>query len=186
MDTRTVYLAGGCFWGLQKFFDQFEGVLATEVGYANGPDRAPSYEEVCANSGHAETVKITYDEDAVSLEKLLDTVDGDEKTGVKIVLKALEEPVRQIAHNAGFDGGVVIDKIVSQNKIGYGFDAYNEKYVDMFEAGIIDPTKVSRSALQNAASVASTVLTTESLVVDIKEPEPAAPAGGMGGGMGMY
>ncbi|MBR0234834.1 MAG: chaperonin GroEL [Clostridia bacterium] len=120
------------------------------------------------------------------VEKLLDTVDGDEKTGVKIVLKALEEPVRQIAHNAGFDGGVVIDKIVSQNKIGYGFDAYNEKYVDMFEAGIIDPTKVSRSALQNAASVASTVLTTESLVVDIKEPEPAAPAGGMGGGMGMY
>ena len=120
------------------------------------------------------------------VEKLLDNVDGDEKTGVKIVLKALEEPVRQIAHNAGFDGGVVIDKIVSQNKIGYGFDAYNEKYVDMFEAGIIDPTKVSRSALQNAASVASTVLTTESLVVDIKEPEPAAPAGGMGGGMGMY
>jgi chaperonin GroEL len=119
------------------------------------------------------------------VEKLLDTVDGDEKTGVKIVLKALEEPVRQIAHNAGFDGGVVIDKIVSQNKIGYGFDAYNEKYVDMFEAGIIDPTKVSRSALQNAASVASTVLTTESLVVDIKEPEPAAPAGGMGGGMGV-
>ena len=120
------------------------------------------------------------------VEKLLDNVDGDEKTGVKIVLRALEEPVRQIAHNAGFDGGVVIDKIVSQNKIGYGFDAYNEKYVDMFEAGIIDPTKVSRSALQNAASVASTVLTTESLVVDIKEPEPAAPAGGMGGGMGMY
>lgn len=120
------------------------------------------------------------------VKTLLDKVDGDEKTGVKIVLKALEEPVRQIAQNAGFDGGVVIDKIVSENKIGYGFDAYNEKYVDMFEAGIIDPTKVSRSALQNAASVASTVLTTESLVVDIKEPEPAAPAGGMGGMGGMY
>jgi len=118
---------------------------------------------------------------------LLDTVDGDEKTGVKIVLKALEEPVRQIAQNAGFDGGVVIDKIVSADKVGYGFDAYTEKYVDMFEAGIVDPTKVSRSALQNAASVAATVLTTESLVVNIKEPEPAAPAGGMGGGMGgMY
>ncbi len=120
------------------------------------------------------------------VKTLLDKVEGDEKTGVKIVLKALEEPVRQIAQNAGFDGGVVIDKIVSENKIGYGFDAYNEKYVDMFEAGIIDPTKVSRSALQNAASVASTVLTTESLVVDIKEPEPAAPAGGMGGMGGMY
>ena len=120
------------------------------------------------------------------VKTLLDTVEGDEKTGVKIVLKALEEPVRQIAQNAGFDGGVVVDKIVSENKIGYGFDAYSEKYVDMFEAGIIDPTKVSRSALQNAASVAATVLTTESLVVDIKEPEPAAPAGGMGGMGGMY
>ena len=120
------------------------------------------------------------------VEKLLPTVEGDEKTGVKIVLKALEEPVRQIAQNAGFDGGVVVDKIVSENKIGYGFDAYTEKYVDMFEAGIIDPTKVSRCALQNAASVAATVLTTESLVVDIKEPEPAAPAGGMGGMGGMY
>lgn len=120
------------------------------------------------------------------VKKLLDIVDGDEKTGVKIVLKALEEPVRQIAQNAGFEGAVVIDKIVSENKVGFGFDAYNEKYVDMFEAGIIDPTKVSRSALQNAASVAATVLTTESLVVDIKEPEPAAPAGGMGGMGGMY
>ena len=121
------------------------------------------------------------------VEKLLPSVDGDEKTGVKIVLKALEEPVRQIAQNAGFDGGVVVDKIIAADKIGYGFDAYSEKYVDMFEAGIVDPTKVSRSALQNAASVASIVLTTESLVVDIKEPEPAAPAGGMGGGMGgMY
>ena len=121
------------------------------------------------------------------VEKLLPSVDGDEKTGVKIVLKALEEPVRQIAQNAGFDGGVVVDKIVSADKIGYGFDAYTEKFVDMFESGIVDPTKVSRSALQNAASVASIVLTTESLVVDIKEPEPAAPAGGMGGGMGgMY
>lgn len=120
------------------------------------------------------------------VKTILDNVEGDEKTGVKIVLKALEEPVRQIAQNAGFDGGVVVDKIVSENKVGFGFDAYSEKYVDMFEAGIIDPTKVSRSALQNAASVAATVLTTESLVVDIKEPEPAAPAGGMGGMGGMY
>ncbi len=119
------------------------------------------------------------------VKTLLPTVDGDEKTGVKIVLKALEEPVRQIANNAGFEGAVVIDKIVSRNRFGYGFDAYNEKFVDMFEVGIIDPTKVSRCALQNAASVASTVLTTEALVVDIKEPEPAAPAGGAGMG-GMY
>ncbi len=119
------------------------------------------------------------------VKALLSTVDGDEKTGVKIVLKALEEPVRQIANNAGFEGAVVIDKIVSKNKFGFGFDAYNEKFVDMFEVGIIDPTKVSRCALQNAASVASTVLTTEALVVDIPEPEPAAPAGGAGMG-GMY
>ena len=119
------------------------------------------------------------------VKELLNTVEGDEKTGVQIVLKALEAPVRQIAANAGFEGAVVIDKIVSANTFGYGFDAYNEKFVDMFEVGIIDPAKVSRCALQNAASVAATVLTTEALVVDIKEPEPAAPAGGAGMG-GMY
>ena len=115
--------------------------------------------------------------------KLIDTVDGDEKTGVKIVLKALEEPVRQIAANAGFDGGVVVDKILSSGKLGYGFDAYNEVYCDMMAAGIVDPTKVTRSALQNAASIASVILTTESVVADKKEenPVPAAPAGGMGG-----
>ena len=119
------------------------------------------------------------------VKELLNVVEGDEKTGVQIVLKALEAPVRQIAANAGFEGAVVIDKIVSANTFGYGFDAYNEKFVDMFEVGIIDPAKVSRCALQNAASVAATVLTTEALVVDIKEPEPAAPAGGAGMG-GMY
>ena len=115
--------------------------------------------------------------------KLIDTVDGDEKTGVKIVLKALEEPVRQIAANAGFDGGVVVDKILSSGKVGYGFDAYNEVYCDMMAAGIVDPTKVTRSALQNAASIASVILTTESVVADKKEenPAPAAPAAGMGG-----
>ncbi len=117
------------------------------------------------------------------VEKLIDTVDGDEKTGVKIVLKALEEPVRQIAANAGFDGGVVVDKILSSGKVGYGFDAYNEVYCDMMAAGIVDPTKVTRSALQNAASIASVILTTESVVADKKEenPAPAAPAAGMGG-----
>ena len=118
-----------------------------------------------------------------AVEKLLKTVDGDEKTGVKIVLKGLEEPVRQIAANAGFDGAVIVDKIMSSKKVGYGFDAYNEKYVDMMAAGIVDPKKVTRSALQNAASIASVILTTESVVADIKEPEPAAApaAGGMGG-----
>ncbi len=120
-----------------------------------------------------------------AVQKLLKTVDGDEKTGVQIVLKGLEEPVRQIAANAGFDGAVIVDKIMSSKKVGYGFDAYNEKYVDMMSAGIVDPKKVTRSALQNAASIASVILTTESVVADIKEPEPAAaPAGG---GMGrMY
>ena len=115
--------------------------------------------------------------------KLIDNVDGDEKTGVKIVLKALEEPVRQIATNAGFDGGVVVDKILSCGKLGYGFDSYNEVYCDMMAAGIVDPTKVTRSALQNAASIASVILTTESVVADKKEenPAPAAPAAGMGG-----
>ena len=118
-----------------------------------------------------------------AVEKLLKTVDGDERTGVKIVLKGLEEPVRQIAANAGFDGAVVVDKIMNSKKVGYGFDAYNEKYVDMIACGIVDPKKVTRSALQNAASIASVILTTESVVADIKEPEPAAApaAGGMGG-----
>ena len=117
-----------------------------------------------------------------AVQKLLETTEGDEKTGVKIVLRALEEPVRQIAANAGFDGAVIVDKIMSSGKIGYGFDAYNEEYVDMLSAGIVDPKKVTRSAIQNAASIASVILTTESVVADIPEPEPAAPAnGGMGG-----
>ena len=116
--------------------------------------------------------------------KLIPTVEGDEKTGVRIVVKSLEAPVRQIAENAGFEGSVVVDKIMSANKVGYGFDAYSEVYCDMIEAGIVDPAKVTRCALQNAASVASTVLTTEALVVNQPEPEtPAAPAGGGMGGM---
>ncbi len=118
-----------------------------------------------------------------AVKACMDEVSGDEKTGVSIVLKALEEPVRQIALNSGLEGSVIIDKILSSGKIGYGFDAYKEEYCDMISSGIVDPTKVTRSALQNAASVAAMVLTTESLVTDIKEPEPpAAPAaGGMGG-----
>ena len=114
--------------------------------------------------------------------KLLDETEGDEKTGVAIVVKALEEPIRQIAFNAGKDGSVILDKILNSGKKDYGYDAYNDVFVDMMEAGIVDPTKVSRSALQNAASVASMILTTEALVADKPEPPaaaPAAPAPGM-------
>ena len=119
-----------------------------------------------------------------AVEALLKTTEGDEKTGVQIVLKALEAPIRQIALNAGIEGSVILSKIVAKGKVGYGYDAQKDKYTDMLKAGIVDPTKVSRSALQNASSVAAMVLTTESLVADIKEPEPAAPAGGgMPGGM---
>ncbi|MBR2086208.1 MAG: chaperonin GroEL, partial [Oscillospiraceae bacterium] len=117
-----------------------------------------------------------------AVEKLVGELEGDEKTGAQIIRTALEAPLRQIAVNAGLEGSVIIDKIISANKVGYGFDAYNEEYVDMISAGIVDPTKVTRSALQNAASVAAMVLTTESLVADIKEPEPPmppVPAGGM-------
>ena len=118
-----------------------------------------------------------------AVEALIDTVDGDEKTGVKIVMRGLEEPVKQIAANAGVDGAVVLEKIKTSGQIGYGFDAYAEKYGNMIEAGIVDPTKVNRSALQNAASIASMVLTTESIVADKKEPTPPAPAAPDMGGM---
>ena len=123
-----------------------------------------------------------------AVRALCDTLEGDERTGAKIVLKALEAPLRQIAKNAGLEGSVIIDKIVSANKPNYGFDAQNEVYVeDMIAAGIVDPTKVTRSALENAASVAEMVLTTESLVADLPEPPaPAAPAGGDMGMGGMY
>ncbi len=119
------------------------------------------------------------------LQKLVDGLTGDEKTGAQIILKACEEPVRQIAKNAGVDGSVVVDKILTANKANYGFDALRNVYADMVESGIIDPTKVTRSVLQNAASVASTLLTTESVVTDIPTP-PAAPAAPAGGMDGMY
>ena len=114
-----------------------------------------------------------------AVEKVIDGLEGDEKTGAKIVLKALTAPMKQIADNAGLDGAVIISKIRESGKVGFGFDAYNEKFCDMLEAGIVDPAKVTRSALQNAASIASTVLTTESVVYDKKEEKaaPAAPAG---------
>ncbi len=139
--------------------------------------RAAVEEGIVAGGG---TAYVNVIDDVASL---LATVDGDEKTGVQIVIRALEAPVRQIAENAGFEGSVVVDKIKSSGKKGYGFNAYSEEYVDMIEAGIVDPTKVTRSALQNAASVASTVLTTEALVVSKPEPDPVPAAGGGMGGM---
>ncbi len=121
------------------------------------------------------------------VEKLLDTEDADLKTGIKIVLKAIEEPVRQIAKNAGLEGSVIVNDIVNSKKKGYGYDFSTEKYVDMFKAGILDPAKVTRSALENASSVAAMVLTTESLVADIPDPKAdAAAAAAMAQGGGMY
>ncbi len=122
-----------------------------------------------------------------AVAKLVDETEGDEKTGVKIVLRALEEPVRQIAENAGFEGSVIVERVKNE-PVGVGFDAYNETFVDMIKSGIVDPTKVTRSALQNAASVASMVLTTEALVAEKKDENSAAAAAAMAGGMGggMY
>lgn len=139
--------------------------------------KAAAEEGIVAGGGVAYVNAIT------ALGKLADVTEGDEKTGMQIVLKALEAPVRQIAQNAGLEGSVIIEKIKESGKVGYGFDAASESYKDMIEAGIVDPTKVTRSALQNAASVAAMVLTTESLVAD-KEEENDAMAAGMGGGMG--
>ena len=140
--------------------------------------RAAVEEGIVAGGG------VAYVNAVPAVEAIAAEATGDEKTGVNIVVKALQEPIRQIAANAGIDGAVVLEKIRESGKVGYGFDAYNEVYCDMVASGIVDPTKVNRSALQNAASVASTVLTTESIVADIKEPMPAAPAApDMGGGM---
>ena len=123
---------------------------------------------------------------ASAVEAIVDTVDGDERTGVNIVLKALEAPMRQIARNSGIAGSVIVDKIKNSGKVNYGFDAYNEEYTDMISAGIVDPAKVTRSALENAASIASMVLTTESLVANTKEDKAAANAAAAGAMGGMY
>ena len=142
--------------------------------------RAAVEEGIVAGGGTA------YVNAIAAVSKEVSKVEGDEKTGVRIVMKALEEPVKQIAANAGIDGSIVLERIKNSRKVGYGFDAYKETYCDMIKCGIVDPTKVTRTALQNAASIASMVLTTESVVADKKEPvAPAAP--GMDGGMGgMY
>ena len=118
-----------------------------------------------------------------AVAEFVDTLEGDAKTGAKIVLKALEEPLRQIVANAGLEGSVICDNVKKANKVGYGFNALTEEYTDMVSAGIVDPVKVTRSALQNATSVASTLLTTESVVANIKEDAPAMPAGNPGMGM---
>ena len=138
--------------------------------------RAAVEEGIIAGGGSA------YIHATKEVAKLLDTTDGDEKTGVKVILKALEAPLYHIAANAGLEGSVIINK-VKESEPGIGFDALHEEYVDMVKEGILDPAKVTRSALQNATSVASTFLTTESCVANIKEPAPAAPAGGMNGMM---
>ena len=143
--------------------------------------RAAVEEGIVAGGGTAYVNAIS------AVAKEVAKVEGDEKTGVRIVMKALEEPVKQIAANAGIDGSIVLERIKNARRVGYGFDAYKETYCDMIKAGIVDPTKVTRTALQNAAPIASMVLTTESVVADKKEPQaPAAPAPGMGGDMGMY
>ena len=142
--------------------------------------RAAVEEGIVAGGGTAYINAIT------AVEKLIKTTEGDERTGVRSVIKALEAPIRQIAANAGVDGSIILDKVKTSRKVGFGYDALNGVYCDMIKAGIVDPAKVTRSALQNAASVSSMILTTEALVGDIPEPAPAAPAGGMGGDMGMY
>ena len=138
--------------------------------------RAAVEEGIIAGGGSA------YVHATKELAEFVDSLEGDEKTGAKIVVKALEAPLATIAENAGLEGSVIINK-VKESKIGVGFDAYKEEYVDMVKAGILDPAKVTRSALQNATSVASTLLTTESVVSIIKEPQPAMPAGGAPGMM---
>ena len=138
--------------------------------------KAAVEEGIIAGGGSA------YVHTAEKIKDLLKDMEGDEKTGAKIILKALEAPLYHIAANAGLEGSVIINK-VKESPVGVGFDAYKEEYVDMIKAGILDPAKVTRSALQNATSVASTLLTTESVVANIKEETPAAPAGGMGGMM---
>ena len=143
--------------------------------------RAAVEEGIVAGGGTAQVNAIP------AVEKLISTLHGDEKTGARIIAAALQAPIRQIAENAGVDGSVVYEKIRTSGKVGYGYNAYTEEYVDMIPAGIVDPTKVTRSALENAASIAATLLTTESLVADKPQPAaPAAPAPDMGGMGGMY
>ena len=178
LQERLAKLAGGVAVirvGAATEVEMKEAKLRMEDALA--ATRAAVEEGIIAGGGSA------YIHAAKQVEKLVEKLEGDEKTGAKVILKALEAPLGFIVENAGLDGSVVINK-VSESKPGIGFDAYKEEYVDMVKAGILDPVKVTRSALQNACSVASTFLTTESVVASIKEPTPPMPAGaGMGGMM---
>ena len=142
--------------------------------------RAAVEEGIVAGGGTAQVNAIA------AVEQLIATLSGDEKTGAKIIATALQAPIRQIAQNAGVDGSVVYEKIRSSEKIGYGYNAYTETYCDMIASGIVDPTKVTRSSLENAASIASCVLTTESLVVDKPDPAADAAAAAAAAQGGMY
>ena len=142
--------------------------------------RAAVEEGIVAGGGTAQVNAIA------AVEKLLTKLSGDEKTGAKIIATALQAPIRQIAENAGVDGSVVYEKIRSSKKVGYGYNAYTEQFVDMISAGIVDPTKVTRSSLENAASIASCVLTTESLVADKPNPEADVAAMAAAAQQGMY
>ena len=181
LQERLAKLAGGV--AVIKVGAQTEVAMKEQklrVEDALNATRAAVEEGIVAGGGTAQVNAIA------AVEKLIAKLSGDEKTGAKIIATALQAPVRQIAENAGVDGSVVYEKIRSSKKIGYGYNAYTEQYVDMLQAGIVDPTKVTRSSLENAASIASCVLTTESLVADKPAPEAdaaamaaAAQAGGM-------
>ena len=182
LQERLAKLAGGVAVirvGAATETEMKEGKLRMED--ALNATRAAVEEGIISGGGSA------YIHASKEVVKLVNTLEGDEKTGAKIILKALEAPLFTISYNAGLEGAVIVSK-VRESEPGFGFDAYREEYVNMVEAGILDPAKVTRSALQNAASVASMVLTTESIVSDKEDPNaaPAMPAGGMGGGMGMY
>ena len=178
---RLAKLAGGV--AVIKVGAQTEVAMKEQklrVEDALNATRAAVEEGIVAGGGTAQVNAIA------AVEKLVSTLQGDEKTGAKIIATALQAPIRQIAQNAGVDGSVVYEKIRNSKKIGYGYNAYSETYVDMIAAGIVDPTKVTRSSLENAASIAGCVLTTESLVVDKPDPAAEAAAAAAAGGAGMY
>jgi len=183
LQERLAKLAGGV--AVIKVGAQTEVAMQEQklrVEDALNAARAAVEEGIVAGGGTAQVNAVA------AVEELLQTLHGDEKTGAAIIAKALQAPIRQIAENAGVDGSVVYEKIRSSGKVGYGYDAYNEVYCDMIANGIVDPTKVTRSSLENAASIAACVLTTESLVVDKPDPaaEAAMAAGCQGGMGGMY
>ena len=181
LQERLAKLAGGV--AVIKVGAQTEVAMKEQklrVEDALNATRAAVEEGIVAGGGTAQVNAIA------AVEKLIAKLSGDEKTGAKIIATALQAPIRQIAENAGVDGSVVYEKIKNSKKVGYGYNAYSEQYVDMIAAGIVDPTKVTRSSLENAASIASSVLTTESLVVDKPNPEADVAAMAAAAQQGMY